>query len=259
MSHSSSETIRVGTGLRGIHLIVLVLVGSFLVLFGSWIKEGDHLNEFLSHFHFLNIQTVEIQSEWPLQTPQVQSWLKDLRGKNIFLIDSKTLVKSLQNQPWVSSVAVKKNYPNQLTVSISTKKPQALVIHQGQSWFMDSEGKLIDRATSSLLKGFELPFLSVEGLSDSWDVSKVLKDYEKMKSQVQNKLVISQIVLGKYPYFKTYLSRPKIEVIWSFENWEEQLKNLITLIDNPPSQVGQLRRINLVFPKKAIVSSVISN
>lgn len=259
MSYSSADTIKVGSGIRGFHLVLFFLGISLLVIFGGWVKDENKVRDFLSRLQFLKIQKIEIQSEWPLEAAQVQNWLSDVRGKNILLIDSKTLVKSLESRAWVATVAVKKNYPNQLNVSLTTKKPQALIIHKGQSWFIDPEGNLIDRVSASLLKGFELPFLSVDGLSVSWNISKVLKEYEKMKSLARNKLTVSQIVLGKYPYFKTYLSRPKIEVIWSLENWEEQLQNLITLIDNPPSQVGQLRRINLVFPKKAIVSSAISN
>jgi cell division septal protein FtsQ len=259
MNHSSSETIRVGSGIRGIHLILSFLVVLSFVFWGSWFRDKSKVHAFINRLDFLKIKTIEVQTEWPLEANQVQGWVNELVGKSILLLDSKELAKSLEVKAWVAGVAVKKNYPNQVHLSLTSKRPQAMVVHKGQPWFIDPVGGLIDKVTPKILKGFELPFLSVEGVANQWDIAEVLSQYEKMKSLAKNKLVISQIVLGKYPYFKTYLSRPKIEVIWSMENWEDQLKNLITLIDNPPSQVGQLRRINLVFPKKAIVSSSISN
>ncbi|NBT59333.1 FtsQ-type POTRA domain-containing protein, partial [bacterium] len=207
----------------------------------------------------LNVQTIEIETEWPLEANQVKAWVSSLQNENILLINSEEVVRSLQSRPWVDSVSIKKGYPNRLFVSLASRKPQALIVQKGQPWFIDPKGQLIERATPTLLKGLELPFLSVETTQTKWNVGEVLAEYEKLKKQSQGKFSVSQIVLGKFPYFKTYLSQPKIEVWWSYENWENQLKNLIALIDNPPSQAGQLRRINLVFPKKAIVSSAISH
>jgi cell division septal protein FtsQ len=259
MNHSNAETIKIGSGLRGIHFLIGIFLLAALLFLATWSRDQKRVQQFWSGIEFLKVKTIEVQCEWPLEANQVQNWLNSVKGTSIVLVDSKALSKSLEERSWVQSVAIKKGYPSQINISLSSKKPQALVIHKGQSWFVDQQGDLIDKATPQLLKGFELPFLSVESSSSAWEMSKVLKHYEKMKTENQNKFSVSQIVLGKFPYFKTYLSRPKIEVIWSVENWEDQLKNLIALIDNPPSQTGQLRRINLVFPKKAIVSSSISH
>jgi cell division septal protein FtsQ len=259
MNQSSAETIRVGSGIRGIHLVLTA--GALICggLFWSWASDQTRVKKFLSGLEFLNIKTIEIDSEWPLDANQVKSWMAPSQNENILLVDSKQIARSLQSHPWVDTVSVKKSYPNRLYVSLSAKKPHALIVQKGQPWFIDPKGQLIERATPALLKGLELPFLSVETSSTKWNVGEVLSEYDKMKKLSQGKFSVSQIVLGKYPYFKTYLSQPKIEVWWSYENWETQLKNLVALIDNPPSQLGQLRRINLVFPKKAIVSSSISH
>ncbi|MFM8269872.1 MAG: cell division protein FtsQ/DivIB [Pseudomonadota bacterium] len=259
MNYSSADTIKVGSGIRGVHLIlalVAVISGSF---FWSWASDQSRVKKFLSGLEFLKIRTIEVENEWPLDAHQVKSWISPLQNENLLLVDSKDIARSLQSHPWVDSVSVKKGYPNRLFINLSSKKPQALIVQKGQPWFIDPKGHLIERATPVLLKGLELPFLSVETSQTKWDVKEMLSEYEKMKKLSQGKFSVSQIVLGKFPYFKTYFSKPKIEVWWSYENWETQLKNLMALIDSPPSQIGQLRRINLVFPKKAIVSSTISH
>lgn len=259
MSYSQAETIKVGAGIRGIHLIVGLILFVVGIFFAKWASDTTRVRQFLSSFESFKIQVVDVKAEWPLEVQTVSSWLSGVKGQTLFLVDSKQLAAGIQSKPWVESVAIKKSYPNRLQVSLVTKKPQALIIHKGQPWFVDPQGILIERATPALLRGLELPFLSYEASQPKWQVGQVLHQYEKMKLASKNKFVVSQIVLGSYPYFKTFLSQPKIEVWWSLENWESQLQNLIALIDNPPSQIGQLRRINLVFPKKAIVSSSISH
>jgi cell division septal protein FtsQ len=259
MTNSQAETIRVGSGIRGIHLVAFIIALSSVLFTLFWASDQQRVRNFLSSFQVLKIDTVDIKSEWPLSISKVEEWVSHLKGENILLLDANKVVENLKTQPWVESVAINKGYPNRVQIILTTKKPEAIVFHKGQPWFVDPSGALIEKVSSQMMKGLDIPFLSFEASSPSWNVSEFLEQYEKIKSNPENKFTVSQIVLGKFPYFKTYLSQPKIEVVWSFENWESQVEHLNKLILNPPSQVGQLRRINLVFPKKAIVSSTISH
>ncbi len=259
MNSSSAETIKIGSGLRGIHLVVFSLL--VLMMFGgiTWVRDGKRVKSFIESIDFLKIKTLEIKADWPLESSQIESWVGALKNQNILLLDAKEVAQSLQSRPWIETVAVKKGYPNRIQITLITKKPQALIVHKGQTWFVDPQGGLIERASPQLLRGLDLPFLSVDSSHSDWDVSRVLEQHQKIQTLAKGKLEVAQIVLGKFPYLKTYLSQPKIEVLWSFENWEDQFENLLKLINDPPGQIGQLRRINLVFPKKAIVSSSISH
>lgn len=259
-SLDKQEVIKVGAGFKGSHFILgAILLLGFLGF--SFVRQtGLFFINKLQNIDFFHVSQIEVSSEWPLEVTKIREWVNPLKGKNIFLIDSKEVAESLQQRPWIEAVSVKKIYPSSLLISLSAKKPFALVMKEGKPWFIDPQGVLIERVTPGFLKGVELPFLSFENKQEGhWDVAQILRQYEKMKEKAEGKIVVSQIVLGSYPYFKTYLSQPRWEVWWSLENWEEQMKNLISLVVNPPSQIGQLKRINLVFPKKAIVSSRISN
>ena len=96
----------------------------------------------------------------------------------------------------------------------------------------------------------------MDASATAWDIAKVLTTLEAIKARLGEKREISQVWLGTYPIFKIYLLRPKLEVVLSEDTWTTQMPSLMSLLDNPPSQIGQLQRINLVFPKKAIVSSL---
>lgn len=259
-SLEQQEVIKVGSGLKAKHLFLggLLVFCFFTVI--SWKAQFSVLGDRFQNVDFFKVSEIEVNTEWPLEVSQVRQWISPLKGKNIFWIDSQAAAQTLKERPWVQEVAIKKSFPRSLIISLTAKKPFALVMRQGQPWFIDPDGNLIEKVTTGLLKGIDLPFISFEKENPSqWNVAKVLREYEKMKELAQGKVAVSQIVLGNYPYFKTYLSEPRWEVWWSFENWEKQLKHLIALVNNPPSQIGQLKRINLVFPKKAIVSSRISH
>lgn len=259
-SLEQQEVIRIGSGIKGTYFVMGAILLTVALSFPLFKKGLLSLAHSIQEIEFFKVSEIEVTTEWPLEVGRVRQWVMPLRGQNIFWIDSQEVARTLQGQPWVQEVAIKKSFPHSLMVTLTAKKPFALVMKQGQPWFIDPDGNLIEKVTTGLLKGVELPFLSFEQENSSrWDVAQVLKEYEKMKNLSQDKIKVSQIVLGNYPYFKTYLSQPQWEVWWSFENWEEQLKNLIALVVNPPSQIGQLKRINLVFPKKAIVSSRISH
>ena len=259
-SLEQQEVIRIGSGLKGSYFVLGAIILVLSLSFPFFKKGFLGLSQSIQEIKFFKVSEIEVTTEWPLEVGRVRQWMTPLQGKNIFWIDSREVARTLQNQPWVQEVAIKKSFPHSLMITLTAKKPFALVMKQGQPWFIDPEGNLIEKVTSGLLKGIELPFLSFDKESSAqWDVAKVLKEYEKMKTLAQHKITVSQIVLGNYPYFKTYLSHPQWEVWWSFENWEDQLKNLLARVVNPRSQIGQLKRINLVFPKKAIVSSRISH
>ena len=65
--------------------------------------------------------------------------------------------------------------------------------------------------------------------------------------------------LGRGAVFRLYLAPSRTEVIFSLETWESQLPRLVLLLANPPAQIPPPHRINLLFPRKALVSSPLSD
>jgi cell division septal protein FtsQ len=243
--------------------LCLISVLMFFILFGSlfWLGESHPLEQYLSSVSWLKVEEVNIQAGWPLSPQTVKTWLPPLVGKNLLLIRPGVLMQLMQEKPWVENVSIKKEYPNRLAVVVETKRAQAITLIKGMPHFLGSGGEIIEKATPRLLNNLDLPYLSfqtqipesTEQGRRKWNVSEVLKANESLKKILGEKVTISQIVLGSYPQFRMFLSKPKMEVIFSFENWKTQVPILLTLLNNPPSQITQPQRINLVFPKKAIV------
>jgi cell division septal protein FtsQ len=201
------------------------------------------------------IQQVKIVTEWPLTVSEIQAWLPPLEGKSLITLSSKDLVFNLQQRPWVENVIVKKQFPDRLWIEIQTARPRALAVIKESAFFIDAHGKVIDKARPRMLKSFDLPFLTLPQENSGWNVSEVLAVIEQFRSFSKAKYSISQVVLDNYPYFKIFLDSPKLEILLSLETWKSQTTVLETLLSDPPSQNRQVQRINLIFPKKAVVSS----
>ena len=242
----------------------IVHLGIFSILLCGgllWLWEAAPRLGLLNGVALLQIDEVQIHSEWPLTPATVKRWLPPLEGKNILYVRPSELISTLEQKPWVESVTIKKEYPNRLTLDVGTKRAQAVSIVHSQAYFVESArpdyranlARLDARAGSS--RYFHRARIGCR----RWPIGYAMRCLELFHQKVDAHYSVSQLVLGTYPYFKIYLSQPKVEVSLSWENWESQLPILSLLLHSPPNQIGQPQRINLVFPKKAVVSQSLSN
>jgi cell division septal protein FtsQ len=239
--------------LRRFATVVFVFAIFFLLMLA--IFETGKIDPLLQSLSVFKIEEVRVRSEWPLSPSTVKGWLPTLEQTSLLVLRPRELILGLRERPWVENVAIKKEFPSRILIDVETKRPQAISLHNGQMYFVDSHGQIIEKVSAPLLKVLDLPFVSFEKDSKTWNMPEFLSTLEKMKEKLGKDLSVSQFALGTHPYFKLFLTRPRVEVLMSFENWEPQLEILLRLVNNPPRQVGQLQRINLTLPKKAVVSS----
>ncbi len=226
-----------------------------------WGSQHADLEVLFGKIKFFQLKTVEVKSEWPLTPGTVKANLADFQGKSLLVINPKRVSDSLQRIPWVENVSIKKQYPDELLIDVETKRARAIGLFRGQSYFLDEHGKTVDKVANSMLEALDLPFVSFRNETEmrEWPFPRVLTTLEELKTTLGDQFKISEVYLGTYPYFRIFLVRPRLEIIFNLENWFEQKETLVALLRNPPSQLGQLHKINLVFPKKAVVSSHLSN
>ncbi len=238
----------------GLALVSLVACGVLL-----WCVENAKLAPFLSRMAWLHVEEVKIASEWPLTSAAVRAWLPQLEGTNILFVKPNELITLLESKPWVESVTLKKEYPNRILIDVATKRAVALLVQKGQPWFLDTRGKTIEKAVPSLIRALDLPVVSMVDKETRWDLAEMLRVLERVSKALEPGHRLSEMSLGLFPVFRVFLAPSKIEVILSQENWETQLPRLVLLLNNPPAQIPPPQRINLLFSRKALVSSNLSN
>lgn len=236
-----------------------VLLCGFVGLSAGIFYSGIANNQ-LERLTWFHIDQVTIESEWPLTSKEVEKWFPSLEGKSLLALDVQALQRKIESRRWVRMVHIKKQFPRHLTIKIETEKPKAIFLKKGAPQFLDSDGQVIAPALGAKLAHVDLPTLSLgDPLAKSqWEFSEAIRLLESFE-QKMNGAKVSQIVLYRYPYFDLYLASPAVRVQFSFENWWQQLPFLPRLFQNPPAEAGQIRKINLLFSKKAIVSSTISH
>lgn len=249
---------------------VLALAAISILLCAAllWSWENVSLPPFLERMTWFHVREVQIEAEWPLQKTQVQSWLPKLEGRNILGIRGAEIVKSLAAKPWVGGVTLKKEFPNRLLIEVTTKRAVAIEVDKAISYFIDGDGARIERTTPELLLALDLAVITNEFSASrkslhfergGWNLSEMVVVLERLQQHLNSSTIVSQLQLGSYPYFKAFLASPKLEVLFSLENWQSQLPILALILHNPPRQIGQPQKINLILPKKAVVSSILSN
>lgn len=241
-----------------IAIVLTTPIALYFVL--PWVGGSLNLEPVLTQVEWLRVKEIDVAVEWPLNPAGVKSWIPELQGKSILLINGTRVLSSLEQRPWVKSVSLKKNFPDRLQIQIETKKPLALAMDRGQLLFLDHEGSTIDRVTPAFLKSYDLPVISWERDMNafSWKRREVVAMIERLRRELVTR-DISQIGLGAYPFFRVFLVAPKTEVLLNWETWEMQLPRLTQLLNHPPRQLGALAKIDLTSAKKAIVSSTLSN
>jgi cell division septal protein FtsQ len=239
--------------------LVCLLVGILSTGAVLYLLDRERVPELVSRIEWLHVKQVTVTGEWPTEPQVVREWLPKLEGKSLLLVSAEKIISSLGERPWVKEVTIKKDFPNHLRVHVVPKVAVAVLVDKARPAFLDGNGDVIERVTAPMLQKLNLPVISREENANGWAMPAVLGLLEKFAAKMSQKYKVSQLVLGAFPYFKIFLSSPQIEVAFSAETWEDQLPHLALLLDSPPNQIGQIHRINLYYPKKAVVRSTLSN
>jgi cell division protein FtsQ len=79
---------------------------------------------------------------------------------SLLSLKSSQLAKRLESLPWIESSAVQLSLPNRVVVEVAEREPLA-VVHSEDFFLIDTDGKLVSRASTDQRQGF----LLVEGFS----------------------------------------------------------------------------------------------
>lgn len=235
--------------------IIFLGIGTLGYFFGGLI-----LPFIFSNVKWLQISDVKINAEAPLQAADVNRWLPAIQGKNLLLLNADSLLSLIQSESWVREASVRKEFPNRLVINVQTRQPEALAMSHGLIYFVDAKG-WIARWESASSKSKVLPLLQWEKESyrTEWELSEILARLTSLRQMLSGQAEVSQLVMSHYPYVKAFLVSPQIEIQMSVSDWESQLERLKYLMLSPPRALLPIRSINLILPKKAVVSSHTTN
>lgn len=122
--------------IRSIRFLSLLILLLFLSTYSPNYKNDN------TSFMF-PIKNIRIVNNKVLDEKKLLIELENMKGKNLFLLD-KTIIKSAVNKfDFISSLQVKKIYPDTLEVLVFEKKPVAIYIEEKNKYYISNKGELI--------------------------------------------------------------------------------------------------------------------
>jgi cell division septal protein FtsQ len=163
---------------------------------------------------------------------------------------SEVLTKSFLG---AKSIAVKKDYPNSISVYVEERVPLAVVYNSDEEYFLiDSEGFVLGLITNSFL---DLPKINYEGqiITGTFLEKDIIPiSIEILKFAEQENLKISSMSFNPN-YAKLYLDTgAEVFIGYDKEN-QKSLRTIKALIDNSDNEKNMIKKIDLRYDKVIVL------
>ena len=114
---------------------------------------------------FFEIKKITISNNLLVNEDEILLKLKEVYGKNIFLIQRKDIEESLENVNFLRKIEVNKKYPDTVKVKIFETKPIGIVFKDKNQYLLDSSSNLIE--LSNEIDFVKLPNIIGEGAENN--------------------------------------------------------------------------------------------
>ncbi len=146
---------------RATFVLVAVIVIAALVLGVKLLTRHFSVNEII------------VSGNYHLDKNDIVKSMNIKMGKPLLDIHSTDINEKLRENPWIKSVALKKQFPGTLLIKVEEAAPRALLSIKKKLYIIDDDGNILER-----IKGESIPFLPVikdVSPKNNKDISEALK------------------------------------------------------------------------------------
>ena len=126
----------------------------FIYIF-LFILLGTLNNKYLSKIKFPNISHINVTGLDNVENREIVESLNFFKLKNLYIIKENEVKKILQENNLIEKYTIFKKYPSSINIEVDKVKFLARVIKNGKSFYLGSNGKLIEYKKFEI----ELPFI----------------------------------------------------------------------------------------------------
>jgi cell division septal protein FtsQ len=119
---------------------------------------GWNFFNFIFSSNFYSIEEVIIKGNDYLSEDEIFSKSQIKLGENIFKLDLKKSIDSLEQEPRIKEVEIKRIIPNKIIISLKERKAAAIV-HIGEEYFSSTKEGIVLSKIDRLEEGFGLPLV----------------------------------------------------------------------------------------------------
>ena len=123
------------------NFILFVKITALLIILGALVFGFNYLY----NSKYFKIKTITLAGNSHYSNEQVKKVANVAIGANIFEINKKNIEDSLVSElTWVSSIFLKKIFPDKIEISITERKPYIRLVYGGKYYILDKEAVVLD-------------------------------------------------------------------------------------------------------------------
>ena len=174
-------------------------------------------------------------------------------GESLLALQGAKVYEKLKGSPWIQSVAVRKEYPSKLLITIKETEPLALLDMKGKMFIVDDKGRMLEE-----LRDNSVPFLPVilsnpyaekEAFREAVDLAKAVKTLGMMQTSQR-----IEIIAHSRNEIAVNLDGMYVKV--GAGEYEDKLARLFEIGEEIRKRNMPVAYIDLRFAKKVVVKPV---
>jgi len=169
-------------------------------------------------------------------------------GMNMLTLDTEEVSRRLETHPWIQHASVVKRLPDQVLIKVLKRRPAVLVGVQGSLYYMDAEGKILDRVEPGgsldfpMMTGLEQDVEDARRCGDGRDLQQALSLLRVLQATPELGRV-SEVQIDRSEGLSFVLEAFPVPV---YMGWSGFLEKMIRFEKALPSLASQLNGIECV-------------
>lgn len=130
-----------------------LVVGLSGVLDMAW----SACSRYVMQHPYFTVQEIVVNSDGPFSAEEVQRWGGLAPGMNLWMIDPAQVEARLRAHSWIHTAQVRREFPQRVYLTVRTRRPIAIVLHQSLTYLDDTGVCFAGRQYGAAL---DLPYVS---------------------------------------------------------------------------------------------------
>ncbi len=206
------------------------------------------------------LQVKKIQVEGCVNhTPAEILDIADIRPQvNLLSLNLKQICQQLESSPWIEKAQVKRTFPDQLHISISERKPAAL-INLDQLHLVDLHGEIFKKVDPQegqglpILTGIDWESLMNHKKKYTAFITEALSLLNLFEQKGFHKSYISEININPTLGLTVYTTNNTLQIVMGFAPFQKKCNRLYVIMDDLNNKNLTAQKIDLNYQHKAFV------
>lgn len=216
-------------------LILLILIVLIVLL-------GRYVFGIVTSLSFFDIKEITIESPANISKEKILKYSGLSEGMGIYSFNSKDIKKKIKKDQWVKSVKISRKLPSKLNIIVNSKDVIALVKIKGNLYYLDDEGKVVDK----LIMGYrdDLPIIN----ANKEDYIKIIDYFKKLAVFGDiSELTLENNLLTIYP------SRTAMRIKLNTDSLQENIELVQEVLEDIENRIETATMIDATLPGNKII------